>query len=100
MRDGLDVAPVVDDVDPFEERHVAQAAQGLVDGGVEGVGVACQVDEVVEVGEGLFVGVAGGVDLDVQEGQPPGDVVLLFLEEVEGDGPLVVGVEEGLALGQ
>ncbi|MFC5272921.1 hypothetical protein [Brachybacterium sacelli] len=85
---------VVGDGEAFEEGLVGDAAQRVVDAHVDRVGVACQGQAVIEVGAGLVVLDLAGLDARVEEGDLPGDAVLLGLEQVQRHRSGVVGLEQ------
>ncbi|MEK0218618.1 hypothetical protein WM014_07345 [Bifidobacterium mongoliense] len=90
---GVDVVVVLD-VELVEEGLVGDAAQGVVDAHVQLVAVPGEFQAVVEVGLGLIVFDVAGLNLGVEEGHAPGDLVLLLLHEIERDGAVEVGVQE------
>ncbi|MCQ9368140.1 hypothetical protein NQ036_07780 [Brevibacterium sp. 91QC2O2] len=92
------VDAVVCDEQAFEERLVRDATQGVVHAHVDLVRVACQGKAVVQVGAGLFVLDGAGFDAGVEEPDLSGDAVLLRLEQVDGHGSGVVGLQELVAL--
>ncbi|MCW5950924.1 MAG: hypothetical protein KIT69_01500 [Propionibacteriaceae bacterium] len=81
-----------------EEGLVGHPSQRVVDAHVDRVAVRGQGEAVVEVGLGLLVLDVPGVDLRVEERQPPGDPVLLLSQQIERDHAGVVGLEQLLAL--
>lgn len=70
------------------------AAQGVIDAHVDRMHVAGEGEAVVQVGLGLLVFGVAGFDLRVEPGQPPGDAVLLGLEQIERDRSGVVGLQQ------
>ncbi|MCI1659682.1 MAG: hypothetical protein LKK45_02685 [Bifidobacterium psychraerophilum] len=84
----------------LEERLIAGSSQRIIQTHIQLVAVARQSQTVVQVGLGLVVFHVPGLDLHLQEREAPADALLLALEQVDGDGPGVVGLEQLAALVQ
>lgn len=95
---GLTVDAVIGDEQALEEDLVRDAAQGVVHAQGDLVRVAGEGEAVVQVGAGLLVLDGAGVDASVEEPDPPGDPVLLRLEQVDQDGSGIVGLQQLVAL--
>ena len=52
------------------------------------------------MGLGVVVDILPGADLRVEPGEAAGDMVLFFLEKINGDGTSEVSVQQLLALGE
>ncbi|HQY96686.1 MAG: hypothetical protein L0H96_00615 [Humibacillus sp.] len=85
---------VISDDELVEEGLVGDPAERIVDAHVDGVHVPGEGEAVVQVGFGLVVLDVAGVDLRVEEREPPRDAVLLGAEQVEGHGSGVMSLHE------
>ncbi|MFT8986994.1 MAG: hypothetical protein ABF966_02015 [Bifidobacterium psychraerophilum] len=84
----------------LEERLIAGPSQRIILTHIQLVAIARQSQAVVQVGLGLVVFHVPGLDLHLQERQAPADALLLALEQVDGDGSRVVGLEQLASLVQ
>ncbi|MCI1791911.1 MAG: hypothetical protein LKI60_05025 [Bifidobacterium tibiigranuli] len=84
----------------FEEGLIGDAAQRVVEAYIQLVTVAGQCQTVIQMGFGLVVLHVPGLDLHVEECEPPADTLLFGPEQVDGNRSRVVGLQELATFGE